>query len=148
MFCFRPETPGLPIITLDVQATSVSVTWTAPDNGGSPITGYRVVLLQGDSVIKNESGPNKLSWSKGELIKNTSYTVKVSARNFVFEGNAAERKFATKYEGMKLCALCSCCCSLLFLVGRGGGYLLTYIWGTFLCLVYTKLNAIKLASMQ
>jgi len=93
------KAPGSPIITLDVQATSVSVTWTAPDNGGSPITGYRVVLLQGDSVIKNESVTNKLSWPKGELIKNTSYTVKVSARNFVFEGTAAERIFITKSEG-------------------------------------------------
>ena len=121
MFCFRSEAPGSPIITLDVQATSVSVTWTAPDNGGSPITGYRVVLLQGDNIIKNESVTNKLSWSKGELIKNTSYTVKVSARNSVFEGNAAEKKFTTKYEGTKFCGLCSCCCSLLFLVGRGWG---------------------------
>jgi len=40
-----------------------------------------------------------LSWSKGELIKNTSYAVKVSARNFAFEGNAAEKIFTTKYEG-------------------------------------------------
>ena len=96
MFCFLSEAPGSPIITLDVQASSVSVTWTAPDNGGSPVTGYRVVLLQSDSVIRNESVTNKLSWSKGELIKNTSYTVKVSARNFVFEGNAAEKKLGLK----------------------------------------------------
>ena len=129
MFCFLSEAPGSPIITLDVQASSVSVTWTAPDNGGSPITGYRVVLLQSDSVIRNESVTNKLSWSKGELIKNTSYTVKVSARNFVFEGNAAEKKFTTKYEGKKFCALGSCCCcccwclflSLCFFFWGGGG---------------------------
>ncbi|MDR2565991.1 MAG: choice-of-anchor M domain-containing protein [Bifidobacteriaceae bacterium] len=37
-----PATPGQPGITTD--GSTVSVTWTAPDDGGSAITGYTVVL--------------------------------------------------------------------------------------------------------
>ena len=122
MFCFRSEAPGSPIITLDVQATSVSATWTEPDNGGSPITGYRLVLLQGDSVIKNESVTNKiLSWSKGELMKNTSYTLKVSAKNYVFEGNASEKELTTKYEGTKILCVVQLLLFLTFFGGEGVG---------------------------
>ena len=39
----------------------------------------------------------------GGLTKSTNYTIKLFARNYVFEGNAAERKIQTKYEGMKVC---------------------------------------------
>ena len=37
-----------------IQASSLTVRWTAPaDDGGSPITGYRVVILKGDTEINN-----------------------------------------------------------------------------------------------
>ena len=39
----------------------------------------------------------------GGLTKSTNYNIKLFARNYVFEGNAAERKIQTKYEGMKIC---------------------------------------------
>ena len=39
----------------------------------------------------------------GGLTKSTNYTIKLFARNYVFEGNAAEMKIQTKYEGMKIC---------------------------------------------
>ena len=39
----------------------------------------------------------------GDLTKSTNYTIKLFARNYVFEGNAAERKIQTKYVGMKIC---------------------------------------------
>ena len=38
----------------------------------------------------------------GGLTKSTNYTVKLFARNYVFEGKATERKIQTKYEGMKI----------------------------------------------
>ena len=38
----------------------------------------------------------------GDLTKSTNYTIKLFARNYVFEGNAAEGKIQTKYEGMKI----------------------------------------------
>ena len=39
----------------------------------------------------------------GGLTKSTNYTIKLFARNYVFEGKATERKIQTKYEGMKIC---------------------------------------------
>ena len=38
----------------------------------------------------------------GSLNKSTNYTIKLIARNYVFEGRATERKIQTKYEGMKI----------------------------------------------
>lgn len=37
----------------------------------------------------------------GGLKISTSYTLRVFAKNFVFEGNATEKKFQTKFEGKK-----------------------------------------------
>src|SRR5699024_6746614 len=44
-----PEAPGTPISS--VIDSAVSVTWTAPKDGGSPITGYTVQLLGGDAPL-------------------------------------------------------------------------------------------------
>jgi len=47
------EEPGSPVIissATDIQATSLTVKWTAPtDDGGSSITAYRVVMLKGST---------------------------------------------------------------------------------------------------
>ena len=110
IFFILPEKPGSPNNTqLDIQATSLKIKWTAPaDDGGSPITAYRVVILKGNMKIKNKNitDPGKTSWSAGDLTRTTNYTVKVFARNAVFEGPAAEMKVRTKYEGKKeMCAI-------------------------------------------
>ena len=100
------EKPGSPTIAkLDIQPTSLKVKWTAPtDDGGSQITAYRVVIIKGSTEIKNVniSDPGITSLSLGGLERNTPYTVKVFARNAVFEGPAAEKKLRTNYEGNKL----------------------------------------------
>ena len=86
----------------DIQATSLTVKWTAPaDDGGSPITAYRVVILKNSAEVKNFniSDPGTTSWNAGGLTRITTYTVKVLARNAVFEGPAAEEEVRTKYEG-------------------------------------------------
>ncbi len=97
------EKPGSPSIgQLDIQATSLTLKWTAPaDNGGSSITAYRVVIRKGGTDIKNENvtDPGTKSLSVGGLERDTEYTVKVFARNAVFEGPAAEKAMKTKYEG-------------------------------------------------
>ena len=87
----------------------MTVKWTEPtDIGGSPITAYRVVVLQGAAEIKNDNitDPALRSWPVGNLKMNTNYTVKVFARNYVFKGNAVEKIFKTKFEGEKLSVLC------------------------------------------
>ena len=80
------------------------VKWTPPiDNGGSNITGYRVIVLQDEKVIINKvTTPDKLQYfvDKG-LTKSTNYTLRVSALNKVFEGMADEKNVMTKYQGEK-----------------------------------------------
>ena len=99
------EEPGSPAIissSADIQGTSLTVKWTAPaDDGGSPITAYRVVILETNTEIKNENltNPGTTSLPVGGLERDTEYTVRVFARNAVFEGAAGEKKVRTKYEG-------------------------------------------------
>ena len=109
MLCFISEAPGSPSITstaADIQASSLTVRWTLPaDDGGSPITAYRVVVLQGVTEERNENVTDPTARSKeiGGLKKTTSYTVMVYARNYVFEGNASQKIINTKYEGQYFC---------------------------------------------
>ena len=102
---FYSEAPGSPVITstsADIQATSLTVKWTAPaDDGGSPITAYRVNIRQGAREVKNENitDPAAREMLIGGLTISTNYTVKVYARNFVFEGDASQKIIKTKFEG-------------------------------------------------
>ena len=98
MLCFISAAPGSPIITstaADIQATSLTVRWTAPADGGSPITAYQVGILQ----ERNVTDPTGRSLEIGELQKNTHYTVMLSARNYVFNGNTSHKNMKTKFEG-------------------------------------------------
>ena len=91
---------------MEIKATSIIVRWTKPaDDGGSPITAYRVLILRGNKEIENRNITDMSVNHQfiGSLKKSTDYTIKVFARNDVFEGKATERKFQTKYEGMKIC---------------------------------------------
>ena len=106
LFCFPSEAPGSPTFTVDIEATSITVNWTKPaDDGGSPITACRVLILRGNTEIENRNITDltALQLDIGGLTKSTNYSVKLFARNYVFEGNATERKIQTKYEGMKVC---------------------------------------------
>ena len=79
--------------------------WTAPaDDGGNPITAYRVVILNGSTEINNVNitDPYTTSWNTGGLDIDTDYTVKLFARNAAFEGPAVEKAVKTKYEGNKM----------------------------------------------
>ena len=98
--------PGSPTIEeIDTQATSLTVKWTAPaDDGASPITAFRMVILEGGTEIKNVNitDPGATRLSTGGLQRDTEYTVRVFARNAVFEGPAVEKAAKTKYEGNKM----------------------------------------------
>ena len=106
LFCSSSEAPGSPTVTVDIEATSITVRWTKPANdGGSPITAYRALILRGNTEIENRNITD-LSVKRqdiGSLSKGTNYTIKLFARNYVFEGKATERKIQTKYEGMEIC---------------------------------------------
>ena len=98
----KPGAPGITSSDADIQATSLTINWREPtDNGGSPITAYRVVILRTGIEIRNENitDPSTTSLSVGGLDKDTKYTVKVFARNFVFEGPAGSKTVQTRHEG-------------------------------------------------
>ena len=63
-----------------------------------------MVILKGSTEIENVNitNPVKTSWIAERLDRETEYTVKVFARNAVFEGPAAEKAVRTKYEGTKM----------------------------------------------
>ncbi|XP_068686480.1 fibroblast growth factor receptor 1-like isoform X2 [Montipora foliosa] len=95
--------PGAPTITTqddDIKVTSFTVRWTAPDHdGGSPITGYVVIILQGGIKIlyRTTNTAIKSHFVQG-LIKSTNYTLRVSAMNKAYEGAASVKKVMTKAE--------------------------------------------------
>ena len=99
------EEPGSPVIissAAHIQATSLTVKWAAPvDDGGSPITAYRVVILKSSTKIKNVniSDPEITSLSVGDLERDTEYNVKVFTRNAVFEGEPGQETIRTTVIG-------------------------------------------------
>ena len=107
-----------------IQATFITIQWTAPaDDGGSPITGYRMILQKGETEIENINitDPGTTTYSFRGLQKDTNYTVKLFSRNFVFEGDPTIRRIRTIFEGEEsqvmswLCTLHrSFCCQLRF----------------------------------
>nr|XP_058958257.1 neogenin-like isoform X1 [Pocillopora verrucosa] len=85
-----------------IQATFITIRWTAPaDDGGSPITGYQLILQKGETELEKDAitNPGTTSYSFRGLEKNTNYTVKLFSRNFVFEGDPTVRTIKTKLEG-------------------------------------------------
>ncbi|XP_022792749.1 hemicentin-2-like [Stylophora pistillata] len=96
------KTPGIPSITVETQASLVTVRWTAPTNdGGSPITAYRAIILKSDIEIKsiNITDPGTKNYTFVGLERDTAYIVKVFARNRVFEGYAGANKILAKFAG-------------------------------------------------
>ena len=116
-FSFPSDAPGSPTVVVDIEATSIIISWTKPaDDGGSPITAYRVLILQGNTVIRNVNITN-LSFKQliiGGLTKSTNYSVKLFARNYVFEGSASEQNLQTKFEGERIMLLSMRSCSSVF----------------------------------
>ncbi|PFX18161.1 Fibroblast growth factor receptor 3 [Stylophora pistillata] len=98
----KPGTPSIVSSEESIQASSLTVRWTAPaDNGGSPIKGYMVIILKGDAEMKsvNITDPGKTSYAFGGLERDTNYAVKVFARNVMFEGDTVVTTVKTKSEG-------------------------------------------------
>ena len=84
-----------------IQATFITIRWTAPaDDGGSPITGYQLILQKGETELEKDAitNPGTTSYSFRGLEKNTNYTVKLFSRNFVFEGDPTVWNIKTKFE--------------------------------------------------
>ena len=72
----KPETPGAP--TVKPGDGSITVSWTAPSNDGSPIEGYDVELSPGGV---QHPGANETSLTISGLTNGNAYKVRVRARN-------------------------------------------------------------------
>jgi hypothetical protein len=96
---FRPGSQGPPTVPgapSGVAATagngSASVTWTAPSDGGSPITSYTVTPYVNGAAQQTTTvtgTPPATSATITGLTNNTSYTFTVSATNAVGTGSAS-----------------------------------------------------------
>ncbi len=83
-----PEAPGGP--TLKARDRSIDVSWTAPGDGGSPITGYTVQWRadgeQFDDADRQPVGGRTTRHRIGSLTNGTEYFVRVLATNAVGDG--------------------------------------------------------------
>lgn len=81
--------PGAPVVTATAGITSATVSWTAPSNGGSPITGYTVTpylggVLQTSLVQHPAAGVTSATFTG--LTAGGSYTFRVAATNSIGTG--------------------------------------------------------------
>lgn len=74
-------------ITLTPGDATISVSWIAPNNGGSSITGYTISYTDGNNVERTASlDASKVNHTLTGLVNGTAYTIKVKARNSVGDG--------------------------------------------------------------
>ena len=76
--------------------------WRAPtDDDGRLVTGYRVRVLQGFTVVKGKTFGDVRTVDLGELKIGTKHTLEVYARNVAGEGAPGTRTVTTKDQGMR-----------------------------------------------
>ncbi len=77
--------PGAPTaVTATASNASAAVSWTAPSNGGSPITSYTVTASPGGATVSVAGGTTSATVSS--LTNGTSYTFTVYATNAIGNG--------------------------------------------------------------
>jgi hypothetical protein len=80
--------PGAPTKVAGTAGNAqVALTWTAPSNGGSAITGYKVYTYAGTTLVKAElTGSTSAAFTVTGVTNGTAYTFSVSALNALGEG--------------------------------------------------------------
>ncbi|HEV3072808.1 MAG TPA: PKD domain-containing protein [Thermoanaerobaculia bacterium] len=85
----EPARPPAPLLLAAVrQAGAVTVTWEVPDNGGTPLTGYKVYrgTASGGETLLATIGPGKPAYLDTTADPNTKYFYRVTAFNAQGEG--------------------------------------------------------------
>jgi hypothetical protein len=79
--------PTAPTLSATSTSSAVNLSWTAPaDNGGAPVTSYRVYRSSGGGAATLVGSPTGLSFVDSSVVHGTSYTYTVAAVNRVGEG--------------------------------------------------------------
>lgn len=82
-----PEAPGIGSVAVGNRRTSA--TWTAPNDGGSPITAYDVDVLRDGTIVRSTTGgPTFLSYLDDRADNGHAYSLVVRARNSAGTGPA------------------------------------------------------------
>jgi subtilisin family serine protease len=76
--------PAAPVLSATVGDEQVSLSWTAPANGGSPITRYRVFV--DDAQVHETADGSTLTYVVTDLENGVAYDFEVAAVNEVGEG--------------------------------------------------------------
>lgn len=86
-------------VTVTPSKTSADVSWPAPvDDGGAPVTGYEVQVMQDEDIVKTASSTSTNANITG-LTPGTAYSVSVKAINAVGSSEAsASEDFFTKRD--------------------------------------------------
>lgn len=88
-----PAAPAAPQLAAG-EGASLVASWTAPaSDGGSPVTGYDVVLRSGDEVVETRTVEGTETTFE-QLTRGTAYTATVAARNALGVSAASEASAA------------------------------------------------------
>ena len=94
-----PTVPGQPTnLVAKAGVSKISLTWTAPSDGGSPITGYKIQRSTDNtnwSTLVSSTGTKNTSYTDSGLLAGAKYYYKVSAINKIGTGPASTSAFAT-----------------------------------------------------
>jgi outer membrane protein assembly factor BamB len=96
-----PAVPGAPALSATAGNATTHLSWTAPSDGGSPITGYRIYRATasgGETLLTPVSG-STLSYDDNNLTNGTTYYYRVSAVNGAGEGALSNEASATPQGG-------------------------------------------------
>ena len=91
-------TAGAPTLTSATAGDGkIDLAWTAPSNGGSPITGYRIYrgTTSGSETLLTNAGGSTTTYTDTSATNGTTYYYEVSAVNAVGEGLPSNERSAT-----------------------------------------------------
>src|SRR2546426_948620 len=128
--------PPMGLAATAVSSSQINLSWTAPNNGGSAITGYKIERSADGgstwSTIVSNSGSTATTYSDTGLAHTTTYTYRVSAINSVGTGSPSSAASATTLAvapssptGLTATAVSSSQISLSWTAANNGGSAIT-----------------------
>jgi fibronectin type 3 domain-containing protein len=89
--------PSAPVLSASIGASSVSLSWTTPANGGSPLIGYNVYRgsLSGAETLLASVGPTTTTYNDAGLAPGTTHYYEVTAVNGVGESAPSNEQAGT-----------------------------------------------------